>query len=518
MAATIRVLLGSAGTGKTSRVLTLLDEAIERTGARPENVLFASLTRAARKEAADRAGARWGVSADLLMKTFWFRTVHAVAYRAAAGDLLTDSADDRKWVARVMGEHAPVLAKWDAARMSMAGRFGGGYYGQAAIEAYESRKRIEGKVDFTDLLAAFAGVSFSPDGKVRRVSPRGDVPPGIIVAAFDEHQDASPLLDLCCRRIVDESLDLDEAIFAGDPNQSIYGFMGSSPNQLIQWTEQATVVEQQDRTYRCPPAVVAAGELVLKSTAAYRPRTMRPADRIGRVRVCLFDRVGEIVQASQGKVYILARCNFSLGRYQEELDRLRIPHAGIESAGPSLKSFGTAALYSLQRGEAVSAAHFAAAVSLLPATLFTRGAKSRWRNPETATAWGAIAPEQLIEAGGTQALVDEVASGRWVLRVDGAPDWCDRAAAFGVEETLNPRVRTGTIHASKGMECDTVIVSAECSRAARSSDSDEERRIAYVALTRTKGDCVIVAEGETRMEALAQIADAETMAALAAVA
>ena len=503
MAATIRVLVGSAGTGKTSRVLDLLDEAITRTGARPENVLFASLTRAARQEAAERAGARWGVSADELMKRHFFKTVHAIAFRSATGDLITESIDDKRWIATTLGEHARELGRWDAARMSMRGSFSGGYYGQAAVENYESRKRIDGRVDFTDLLAAFAGVSFTPDGKFRRVAPRCDVPPGIIVAAFDEHQDASPLLDLCCRRIVDESLDLDEAIFAGDPHQSIYGFMGSSPDQLLRWREQATLVEEQTKTYRCPPAIVAAGEKLLRPTRAYRQRSMVPAARDGQIRVVQFDRVAEIVEASKGKVFVLARCNFTLGRYREELDFLGIPHSTLETAGPSQRSEALAALYSLERDEAVSATAFAAVVAILPAKgLFTRGTKKLWKNAETASAWGAIVRDQIVDAGGTPALVDAIASGQWRGEIDGGVDWCRRADRFGVDELLNPRVRVGTIHSSKGLECDLVIVSTECSRASAASDPDEERRISYVAVTRSKGDCVIVDEGETRMKGL----------------
>jgi len=515
MGATIRVLVGSAGTGKTSRVLALLDEGIDRTGARPENVLFASLTRAARQEAAERAGARWGISADLLMKRHYFKTVHAIAFRAAGGEIIADTVNDKRWIAATLGEYVQELSRWDAARMSMKGAFSAGYHGQAAIETYEARKRIEGRVDFTDTLAAFAGVSFTPDGKFRRVPPRGDVPPGIVVAAFDEHQDASPLLDLCCRRIVDESLDLDEAIFAGDPHQSIYGFMGSSPNQLIAWREQATIVEEQTKTYRCPPAIVIAGEILLRPTQAYRKRIMTPADREGLIHVVQFDRVAEIIAESKGKIFVLARCGFSLGRYREELDFHGIPHATLEAAGPSQRTAALAALYALERDEAVSATAFAAAVAILPAKgLFTRGAKSRWKNAETATAWGAITREQIVDAGGTPALIELIATGRWRFEIDGGVEWCRQADRHGVEELLNPRVRIGTIHSSKGMECDTVIISTECSRAAAASDPDEERRIGYVAVTRSKGDCFIVDEGETRMKGLDEFTTpAETVSA-----
>ena len=59
-----------------------------------------------------------------------------------------------------------------------------------------------------------------------------------------------------------------------------------------------------------------------------------------------------------------------------------------------------------------------------------------------------------------------------------------------------------------------MIVSTECSRAAASSDRDEERRIAYVAVTRTKGDLVIVDEGQTRVLALDQLTAPGAVAAL----
>jgi superfamily I DNA/RNA helicase len=163
----------------------------------------------------------------------------------------------------------------------------------------------------------------------------------------------------------------------------------------------------------------------------------------------------------------------------------------------------------------VSASDFAAAVAILPANrLFIRGAKKRWKNAETVAAWGAIVREQIPDAGGTAELVEAIATGRWRGTVDGAAEWCHRADRFGVDELLNPRVRIGTIHSSKGLECDLVIVSTECSRAAASADRDEERRIAYVAVTRTKGDLVIVDEGQTRVLALDQLTAPGAVAAL----
>ncbi len=89
-------------------MLGIMEKAMERpeVARNPYALGFSSFTRAARSEAASRAAAAWGVSADDLSGQGWFRTAHSVAYRVlgvSKGEILGGSKDDDKWVSEAVG-------------------------------------------------------------------------------------------------------------------------------------------------------------------------------------------------------------------------------------------------------------------------------------------------------------------------------------------------------------------------------------------------------------------------------
>ena len=73
----LHLILGPPGTGKTTRLLGLLGDVLQR-GTGPEQVAFVSFTRAARAEARSRVLEQLCVGEDDLP---WFRTIHSAAYR-----------------------------------------------------------------------------------------------------------------------------------------------------------------------------------------------------------------------------------------------------------------------------------------------------------------------------------------------------------------------------------------------------------------------------------------------------
>jgi superfamily I DNA/RNA helicase len=97
-----------------------------------------------------------------------------------------------------------------------------------------------------------------------------------------------------------------------------------------------------------------------------------------------------------------------------------------------------------------------------------------------------------------------------VSLVDGGAQWKRMADKWGAELASEPRVRVGTIHSVKGAEADHVLLLTTTSNivAAGEEDAvqhDEECRIAYVAVTRTRRNLYVVNEGKPgtkRMEIL----------------
>ena len=100
----------------------------------------------------------------------------------------------------------------------------------------------------------------------------------------------------------------------------------------------------------------------------------------------------------------------------------------------------------------------------------------------------------------TARLSERIAGGKWGDLVTGGERWRAAATKWGAELALHPNIRIGTIHASKGMEADTVVLSTTTSRRVQESQSldpaqyDEERRIEYVAVTRARRKLIVSTE------------------------
>ena len=249
----VATLIGSAGSGKTTELLRIMEGAKASLGGSPFAVGFASMTRAARAEAVSRASAAWGIPEDVLSRDGWFKTCHGVAYRQLGivkGQMLDDRKESQLWLADALkvdvrtiidddsgyavyaGDRAAATALncWEVSRarveplkktierMIRAGQEVPPFAQcKQYIQRYEQAKRLENRSDFSDLLARYAGIHFEPDG-LYEVDPEGELPKGVRAWIFDEAQDASALIDRVCRRLAGGPEVL-WVYLAGDPFQ-----------------------------------------------------------------------------------------------------------------------------------------------------------------------------------------------------------------------------------------------------------------------------------------------------------
>jgi superfamily I DNA/RNA helicase len=260
------LVVGSAGTGKTTRMIDIAEKALARpeTAGNPFAIGFSSFTRAARSEAAGRAAAAWGMQKEELERLGWFRTAHSVAYRQLGiekGQVLGGSKADDKWVSEALDSAvsfcldddsdggigvytgdpvaAAALNYWSLARSMVVPLR---QVAEAAyeweddpptadevirrIEMYEAAKRMDGRIDFTDMLSRFVGIRHNPATGPEEVTPEGLVPDSVVGWIFDEAQDASRLLDMACRRLVTGD-SCRWAWLVGDPFQVLYSWAGA---------------------------------------------------------------------------------------------------------------------------------------------------------------------------------------------------------------------------------------------------------------------------------------------------
>jgi DNA helicase-2/ATP-dependent DNA helicase PcrA len=537
-------VIGGAGTGKTTMMIGILEKALSRpeVGGNPFALGFSSFTRAARAEAAGRAGAAWNYNPADLERQGWFRTVHSVAYKqlgVSKGEVLSGSKDDDKWVSEALGADvsysldedggvgiylgdpvaAAALNYWSLARSLVVPLKGVVEADQnpdapsaaeviRRIEQYENAKRLDHRMDFTDMLCRFAGVRNDPDEGPEFVAPDGAVPDTVVGWIFDEAQDASRLLDIACRRLLTGDA-VKWAWCVGDPWQVLYSWAGASSSHFMSWN----VGKNQKimpKSYRCAAPIFALGERCIKGLPDYWDRGIEPADHDGEiVESDNFEDDLQDLDPTQ-ETLVLARTNRNVDRIAAILDDVGVPFRKVKAKQGALnRDSGMGGLWRLQHGQAITGEEWGHIIQMLPSksmdgrTWLTRGSKSRW-DKGIKDNFDRIYPEDLPALGATEHLQAAIGSGEWSGLPDGGTKWAAAAKRWGVDAVSAPKIRIGTVHSAKGMEADKVVYLTSIGRRIRESEEScpekwaEERRIEYVAVTRARRELVIAHDPRER--------------------
>lgn len=535
--------IGGAGTGKTRQAIEILQKAMERpeVAGNPFALGFSSFTRAARTTAAGRAAEAWGMPQADLERHGWFKTAHAVAYRVigvSKGELIGNGKEDDKWISEALGSDVsyqlsedegvgvytgdPVasaaLNYWSLARslvVPVRGLVEADQDPEAPsadevvrrIQMYEDAKRLDGRIDFTDMLARFVGVRYSPtDGPIFG-EPDGVVPSEVVGWIFDEAQDASKLLDMACRRLV-TGASVKWAWLLGDPFQVLYSWAGASSDHFMSWDVAKQSV--MPRSYRCAAPILALGERCLQNMkTGYWDRKIAPADHDGEV-VESENYEDDLQDLSPDEdTLVLARTNRQVSRIAAILDDVGVPFRKIKAKeGAYIRDIGMGGLWKLQHSEAICGDEWGAILDILPSKssggmLLERGSKSRW-SKGMKDSFDRIYPEDLPAIGATEALRQAISDGSWRGLPDGGIKWTAAAKRWGVEAVSQPKIRVGTIHSAKGMEASKVVMLTSVGRRVRDSEDtsdkqhDEERRIEYVAVTRAKHKLIVAHDPRER--------------------
>lgn len=492
-------IIGGAGVGKTRALIELACRSIRDDLLRPDDLGMVSFTRAAAREARER------LSAVMDEEYPWICTIHSVAYRALGlqrgdiGEPVLDGADEataaeyemavRAWHqrCRLAGpESIERAVQMPAERLWMY------------IDQYEQLKRLNGVMDFTDLLARFAGIRFDARGRWETVPPDGVQPPPFLWF-FDEQQDASPLLWRVCQRLCSTAL---RAWFCGDPFQSIYGWAGADVRtfmETIQYDEQVVL----NRSYRVPSRLLELGETVIRGCRGYFDRGMHSVHEGGEI--VMVHGVPIDVIADSNDVMVIARTNQAARAIGEELSRSGIPWASLSSGHGWFADAGSvrspweayqrnsayAALQRLVAGTPITGGEWANLLRYVPSRvdgcwILARGVKSRGEWPEY------VDRASLSDCCGEE-FWNWVESGRWAGHCEFGEQWAAAYRRYGLNAIEMPRVRLGTIHGAKGRESTVVVLDSTQGRL--SMDEDEERRVWYVGVTRARQAMYVIDRG-----------------------
>ena len=541
----IAQLIGGAGTGKTSELLRLMESVLEKLFD-PHLIGFCSFTRAARREASSRAADRFNLKPRDLEDGGWFKTLHAIAYRClgAGKELLTGNAADRLWLQESLQED--VAASSDSIEQDLADPFGGDNtdagtalmiwdvarnrllpydevwrqvdefadrtpdlaFCQEVVDRYEQSKRLDHRVDFTDLLARFAGYRLSPAG-AEPCEPDGQ-PPDLPCWFIDESQDTSPLAHAVQLRLIAQPA-VQWVYVAADPFQSLYTWAGADPQCFLTGFGPTAKRRTMPKSYRCPGPILALGEAILRECSDYFDRKIAPADHEGIVEsMSLEEGLAEIDPREDWLV--LTRTNLLASRVARALDEDDTPWLPMRGGGTwnaPVRGEAIAALTTLEAGSPIDGREWQSILKFLPTKipagpLLEHGTKARFAamSREQAQAdypW--MFTKDLLAVGATPLFVKENHAFRsWI---PGALVYTGAVARWGQEAVDKPGVRIGTVHSAKGAEADNVAVLTTipllCYRAAQSDEGfDAEQRVKYVAVTRARKRVVILHEANPR--------------------
>jgi superfamily I DNA/RNA helicase len=539
--------IGGAGTGKTRHLMNTMDKALKTIGD-PLQVGFCSFTRAARREAAERAGDRFNVKPMDLERKGWFRTLHSVCYRqlGVGKELLTDNAESREWLkdalqqdSRGMAsdwERAPsdafesstmadkALQLWGTARNRMEPlkrtweeadecdeRTPAYEDCVALVERYEQAKRLDGRVDFVDVVARFAGVLCGIEG-AERCEPDGE-PPKLDAWIQDETQDTSAILDAAFQRLIGAE-SCKYIYLAADPWQSIFGWSGADHNCFMRYLDRADKKATMPKSWRCGPEILALGEEVLSECSDYWDRKIQPADHKSEIDYLPWsDDAFNEIDPRQGWL-VLARTNFQARRICKRLDDAGIPWVPTKGGGrwaAPVRHEAIKAMLSIAAGAPIDGWQWQQCLKYVPTRangerLLEQGTKTRFgelAQVDLQETWPWVMPDELHQLGATPEFLDAVKKQRWTEWIDHADDYMAAVGQWGEEVVDKPGVRVSTIHGAKGLEADNVwlltTISKPCALAAQSdAGADESRRLKYVAVTRARRRLVIVKERKAR--------------------
>ena len=490
------LLLGPPGTGKTTTLLTKLEQALQ-IDVQPQHIAFVSFTKKAVAEALQRACDKFNLPARAFPL---FQTVHALAFRqlgCTKQNLLNkanymelgamtgydfsgnyDMDDGQPPSGALPGDHLLFMENMARTRMVPLKKVWQENYDAAPWEEvakfasdYRLYKQKTGLMDFTDLLEQFAESGQTSNARV---------------VFIDEAQDLSPLQWEVLRRCYANA---EQVVIAGDDDQSIYKWSGADLDTFLALEG---VQEILHYSHRLPVKVFKLANKIIKNVHKRFDKPFKPTDREGRVDyVSALEHVkinpNETTLILARNVYLLADVYDYLKLHghtytgRHGLQSVKPAHVTAIRAWERLRKGGTATYGELQD----------VYENLRVGTVLRRGGKvsfDRCEDYDQLFTW-----ETLRDYYGLLEMPI------WHEALEGIP-WETRQYYLtvlrgGGKISAEPKIKVNTIHGVKGGEADHVVIISDMSKKTwngMQQDEDSEHRVAYVAVTRAREHVTII--------------------------
>jgi len=340
------------------------------------------------------------------------------------------------------------------------------------------------------------------------------------VLIIDEFQDVSPSHNALYEMWRDQGT-FDQIYLAGDDNQSIYGFRGANPEYIRNtpadnagaWGGAVPV------SRRCPSNVVRLADLTLRGRSNMTPKEDGGTVQWVREKAApaVIDHILGLHE-QYGTVMVLSRFRSHVQKWHELMDKQGIPHLSL-----SKKFFTWDTVKSERDGKDQKGRQMGDILGFLYAMTKYQDGKGTWTVPKKyALGLNSVLSVPEDKKKRTDSFLyhlkpDQPVSipdilDRWGFPEDTTPHQIIGHMHF--TERTNPAIRTrlaaalsngrfimpgsilvDTIHAAKGLESPAVVVYAgflEERLQDAKTEPEEERRVGYVAVTRSSNHVSIV--------------------------
>ena len=481
-----QIILGPPGTGKTSTLLGLLEEELER-GTEPERIGFFTFTKQAVQEGKTRAISRFEINKNQLP---YFRTLHSLCFLqlGLTKESVLGSSDlydlNEKLNLRLSGSgtsdegHISGISKDDRllfienlARMRQTTLEDQWQEVDDAVGWFQLERFARGLklfkedrllLDYTDMLQQFLD---------RGVAPKLDV------MFVDEAQDLSPLQWAVVRKLCDSA---ERIYIAGDDDQAIYRWAGADVDYLIRNSKDAMILKQ---SYRIPKSIHNLAERCIGQVSSRVHKVWNPREEKGAVR---WESSFSNVDMTEGDWLVLARTNYLLQNVEDH----------CRSEGWFFKNKNRASI-SEKKVRAVRSWESLRAEGLVPMIEVTN--VLNYLKIRAPSSLAVIDFDTLISLKELKKHVPQLKEGYWYDVFEGISvkerSYIRAMLRRGEKITQEPRIRISTIHAAKGGEATNVILLTDISSRVFKSyqqNPDDESRVFYVGLTRAKENLFLI--------------------------
>lgn len=512
-------IFGPPGAGKTTKLLSLVDDAL-KDGIPPERIGFFSFSKAAAGEAVERACEKFGRK----RKEFpWFRTLHSLAFQTLGikntqimghedykkfSDYVgvpfssfTQPRSNLLWRQNVWREgddYLNIIMKARCLRLTAEEVYEALPKHDAwklfkrqllTIEdAFPKFKKVHNKFDYVDLCERFIEEGHSPEFDL------------LIV---DEAQDLVPLQWEMLKKVMVPRAK--RTYYAGDDDQAIYQWMGVRVGDFLNASEDKIIL---DKSHRISKGALDIAQSVSSRISKRQHKEFMFKHKNGQVR---WHRKLKQIDLYKGREegedwLILCRTNSQVEEVAQQL--LRDCH------------------YFYTEGKGWSANRDVLLATEIWLKISKLGARVTWQELHDLTLrmrhtfWPKKGDRKRMlkriydmDRDQEYSFADLVRKTQLIGKIHDKFNWYDIVDASDWEivylgavrargerilgRGVKPRIRLSTIHSAKGKEADNVVLYTRITKTIRKRqrvDSDAEDRIFYVGLTRARRDLHIIEE------------------------